>query len=168
MKQVLQLILITLDTSFLMVSIATRVWEKRSQFFPFNTQRQARETLVPIFYIFGMTQPGFEPATSRTRSGRSTTRLSRQSGHLTRLWSLGMWTSKCPISISRMIIFSCHELFFKQLGKGEAFSDAWGGARWRGEVVFSFVIKNIISSADNEATEINFSCLHLAFKLLQH
>ena len=38
MKQVLQLILITLDTSFLMVSIATRVWEKRSQFFsPFNT-----------------------------------------------------------------------------------------------------------------------------------
>ena len=34
MKQALQLILITLDTSFLMVSIATRVWEKRSQFFP--------------------------------------------------------------------------------------------------------------------------------------
>ena len=31
-KQVLQLILITLDTSFLMVSIATRVWQKRSQF----------------------------------------------------------------------------------------------------------------------------------------
>ena len=24
-----------------MVSIATRVWEKRSQFFPFNTERQA-------------------------------------------------------------------------------------------------------------------------------
>ena len=49
MKQVLQLILITLDASFLMVSIATRVWEKKSQFFPFNTERQARETLVPFF-----------------------------------------------------------------------------------------------------------------------
>ena len=32
-----------------MVSIATRVWEKRSQFFPFNAERQAREALVPFF-----------------------------------------------------------------------------------------------------------------------
>ena len=32
-----------------MVFIATRIWEKRSQFFPFNTERQARETLVPFF-----------------------------------------------------------------------------------------------------------------------
>ena len=48
MKQVLQLILITLDASFLMVSIATRVCEKKSQFFPFNAEYQAKEALVPF------------------------------------------------------------------------------------------------------------------------
>ena len=30
------------------------------------------------FYVFGKTRPTFKPATSRTRSGRSTTRLSRR------------------------------------------------------------------------------------------
>ena len=51
-KQVIQLILITLDASFLMASIASRVWGKRSQLFPFNAQRQAREVLVPFFYVW--------------------------------------------------------------------------------------------------------------------
>ena len=73
MKQVLQLILFTLDTSFLMVSIATRVWEKRSQFFPFNAERQAREALVPFFT--SVVWRGQD----HTRSGCSTTSLSRQS-----------------------------------------------------------------------------------------
>ena len=61
MKQVLLFILITLDTSFMMVSIATRVWEKRSQFSPFNTERQAREALVPFFTSLVWRGQGLNP-----------------------------------------------------------------------------------------------------------
>ena len=65
-----------------MVSIAERVWEKRSQFFPLNAERQARELLVPFFTSLVWRGRGLNPRPpeleARTRNGRSITRLSRR------------------------------------------------------------------------------------------
>ena len=71
-KQVLQHILITLDTSFLHRHEGMR---EASFSLLMLSGKQGRHWYY--FYVFGMMRRGFEPATSRTRSGRSTTRLSR-------------------------------------------------------------------------------------------
>ena len=44
------------------------------------TRASAKAAAGPSFYAFGMAQPGFEPTTSRSRSGRSTSELSELSG----------------------------------------------------------------------------------------
>ena len=46
--------------------------------FPFLSWEPSKGGTGTIFHVFGMTRPGFEPATSHTRSGLSTIRLSRR------------------------------------------------------------------------------------------
>ena len=49
------------------------VVSERSQCLPYNAERKVAVATGTIFNTFGMARPGFEPATSRSRSGRSTT-----------------------------------------------------------------------------------------------
>ena len=61
------------DFPWLIYQYSWSFYPNTSESVPHNPERQGGKPISTIFKVFGMTRPGIEPATSRTRGGRTTT-----------------------------------------------------------------------------------------------